>query len=102
MLTKLLLYRKKYQDKLRQSPITRVSLPIHLVKKGDEGYRGKQGLHQFEIDAKTQKMERVGVLAPPKTKQRSWYWNSTDRSIIIDNKVYYYQHGKIWAGDWGR
>jgi len=87
--------------KMRQSSITRVSLPIHLVKKENKSYKGKDALHQFEVNSKTKKIKQVGKLAPPKTNKKYWYWNSTDRSIIIDNKVYYYQNGKIWAGIWG-
>lgn len=85
--------------KMRNSPITRVSLPVSLVANTDT-YESKNGLHQFEVNAMSKKVTHVGQLIPPKRKQERWYWNNEDRSIIIDNKLYYYHNGTFWAGEW--
>ncbi len=87
--------------KMRNSPITRISLPVSLVTNTDR-YRTENGLHQFEVNTSSKKIAHVGQLLPPKQKQRRWYWNNEDRSIIIDNKLYYYNNGTFWAGRWGQ
>ena len=87
--------------KMRNSPITRISLPVSLVTNTDT-YSTENGLHQFEVNSRSKKVAHVGQILPPKRNQRRWYWNNEDRSIIIDNKLYYYNNGNFWAGDWGQ
>ncbi len=86
--------------KMYNSPITRVSLPIAVTN--SRNYQTVNGLYQFEVNTKSKKITHVGQLLPPKQNQQSWYWNADDRSIIIDNKLYYYHKGTFWAGDWGQ
>jgi hypothetical protein len=86
---------------MRNSPITRVSLPVSLVT-SIENDSEESGLYQFEVNSRTKKISHIGQILPPKLNQRRWYWNNEDRSIIIDNKLYYYHHGNFWAGDWGQ
>ena len=85
---------------MQNSSATRVALPVRLVTT-DKGRKIVNGLQQFEVNAKTKKIRHVGELLSPKIKNNYWYWNSNDRSIIIDNKVYYYKNGNFWAGKWG-
>ena len=87
--------------KMRNSPITRVSLPVSLVTNTDR-YTTENGLHQFEVNTSNKKITHVGQLLPPQQKQTSWYWNNEDRSIIIDNKLYYYHNGTFGAGSCGQ
>ena len=87
--------------KMRNSPITRVALPVSLVTNIDNSSE-ESGLHQFEVNSRTKKVSHVGQILPPKLNQRRWYWGNEDRSIIIENKLYYYHNGNFWAGDWGQ
>jgi len=86
--------------KMHNSPVTRISLPISVV--GKDYSNQEQGLHQFEVNSRTKKVAHVGKILPPKRGNQRWYWSNSDRSMIIDNKVYYYQKGNLWAGDWGQ
>ncbi|MEZ5449635.1 MAG: beta-propeller domain-containing protein [Thiolinea sp.] len=79
--------------------LTKVALPVML--NFPEGYP-RTGLHQFEVDHRTRTLKHVGEFSPKPMTNNGWYWNETDRSILIDNKVYYYHAGNFYQGEWGK
>lgn len=83
---------------MRNTNTTRVALPVSLVE-GEERFERKNGLHRFEVDRQQRRIKHLGAMQPPGGNS-GWYWNSNDRSIIIGDKLYYYNDGHFWEGSW--
>ncbi len=83
---------------IRGTNTTRVALPVSLVE-DEDNYRGKDGLHRFEVDRKQRRIKHLGAMKPL-NGDKQWRWYGNDRSIIIGDKLYYYHDGHFWQGDW--
>nr|CAA6805913.1 MAG: Beta propeller domain-containing protein [uncultured Thiotrichaceae bacterium] len=79
---------------------TRVALPVSLVE-DEDSYDPKTALHRFEVDRNKRKIRHLGAMKAVGSQSDWWMrWNSTDRSIIIDDRLYYYHGGHFRAGSW--
>lgn len=85
---------------MRGTDITRVALPVALVE-DESNYDVKTGLHRFEVDRRQQKISHLGAMKAVGSEGNWWMrWSSEDRSIIIDDRLYYYHDGQFRAGRW--
>lgn len=81
--------------KLNKSNITRVLVPVSM---SSNDYRGS--LQRFEIDSKSNKIEHLGGISAAKRKSKYWYWSENNRSIIIGDRVFYYNNGIFQEAPW--
>lgn len=81
---------------INNNTLTRVALPVNVVEK-DSGQM-KNGLHRFEVQHAKRKLQHLGAFAAGSTQ--SWNWNDDERSILIDNKLYYFRNGNFYATNW--
>ena len=77
--------------------LTRIALPITVVD--SEKGESKSGLHRFEVNIPKKTLSHKDGFNLNIT-QDSWYWNDTDRSILIGDKLYYYRNGNFYASRW--
>ncbi len=85
---------------MRGTDITRVALPVTLIEtENDSG--AKTGLHRFEVNRKQRKISHLGAMQAVGSRS-DWRlgWNPDDRSVIIDDRLYYYHNGHFRAGHW--
>jgi hypothetical protein len=85
---------------MRGTAITRIALPVALVESDTAG-NPKNGLHRFEVDRNKRQIRHLGVMQAVGNNRDWWMsWDSGDRSIIIDDRVYFYHDGQFRAGRW--
>ena len=75
---------------------TRVALPVNVVSKEDSMVTN--GLHRFEVNHAQRKLKHLGGFSVSPAKD--WYWDENDRSILIDNNVYYFHNGNFYKSAW--
>lgn len=81
---------------INNNTLTRVALPV-MVSDPNTGTI-KNGLHRFEVTHAQRKLKHLGGFSVSPAKD--WYWDENDRSILIDNTVYYFHNGNFYASAW--
>lgn len=81
---------------INNNTLTRVALPI-MVSDLNTGTT-KNGLHRFEVNHAQHKLKHLGGFSV--SPANDWYWDENDRSILIDNNVYYFHNGNFYASAW--
>ncbi len=84
--------------KVGNSGITRLLMPATIYDK--KNTRNIAGLHRFEVDSKLKKITHLGKINALTNKQKQWYWNYNDRSIMIGERVFYFHQGKFQEAPW--
>ncbi|MEE9326360.1 MAG: beta-propeller domain-containing protein [Cocleimonas sp.] len=88
----------------------RVALPVRLHEDASPIFDGgdsvshfhqfKQlGLYRYEIDVNTQKINQLPAMIIDKSSD-NFPQIENDRSVLINNEVYYMHNGKFWLQDW--
>ena len=78
--------------------VTRVALPLRVFD--DAGKLVSRGLQKFEVDAAARSLNVKSLIAAPQTQTQINWDLGDDRSVQIDNKVYYMSDGALVAYDW--
>lgn len=81
---------------INNNTLTRVALPVSVVS--TELGKVTNGLHRFEVSHAQRKLKHLGGFSVGSAKD--WYWDDNDRSILIDNHVYYFHNGNFYKGAW--
>lgn len=81
---------------INHNTLTRVALPV-MVTDPNTG-TSKNGLHRFEVTHAQGKLKHLGGFSVSPAKD--WYWDDNDRSILIDNTLYYFHNGNFYASPW--
>ncbi|WP_298609298.1 beta-propeller domain-containing protein [uncultured Thiothrix sp.] len=81
---------------INNNTLTRVALPVMVSDPNTATI--KNGLHRFEVTHAQRKLKHLGGFSVNPAKD--WYWDENDRSILIDNTVYYFHNGNFYASAW--
>lgn len=81
---------------INNNTLTRVALPVKVYDPNTGIV--KNGLHRFEVTHAQRKLKHLGGFSV--NPANDWYWDDNDRSILIDNNVYYFHNGNFYASTW--
>lgn len=81
---------------INNQTMTRVALPVNVVS--TETGQATNGLHRFEVSHAQRKLKHLGGFSV--SSAQNWYWDDNDRSILIDNHLYYFHHGNFYKSAW--
>lgn len=81
---------------INNNTLTRVALPVNVYDPNTG--TAKNGLHRFEVTHAKRKLKHLGGFSVNPAKD--WYWDDNDRSILIDNYLYYFHNGNFYKTAW--
>ena len=81
---------------INNNTLTRVALPVN-VHDPNTGM-AKNGLHRFEVTHAQRKLKHLGGFSV--SSAQGWFWDDNDRSILIDNYLYYFHNGNFYKTAW--
>ena len=83
-------------DLFNRGTMTRVALPLRLASAA--GALGARGLQKFEVDTSARTLAVKALLPAPGV---SSYWQlGSDRSVQVEDKLYYLSGASLSASDW--
>ncbi|TXH71017.1 MAG: hypothetical protein E6Q83_02050 [Thiothrix sp.] len=81
---------------INNNTLTRVALPVNVYDPNNGTV--KNGLHRFEVTHAQRKLQHLGGFSV--SPANNWYWDDADRSILIDNYLYYFHKGNFYKSAW--